>query len=202
MDTPDGAISDSNSDQPDRHRLNEPMPRENPNGHKDNPAPVPTGCPPSAPRPKHAQTGIYVNAPPGLRIRDKNVERLARKVRNLMPWLERGDFPLVRAWAEHEYLCGQVYAALRALGVLNEKKEVRRLYHDYRQMRAAQLQIAAALGMTPTARVQLQATSAHVALDLAENVSKRAVEMADARHAEAVVEVVEDGNGGIESSLE
>jgi hypothetical protein len=40
------------------------------------------------------------------------VERLARKVRAVAPWLEASDFPAVRARSEMEYLSNQVCAAL------------------------------------------------------------------------------------------
>jgi hypothetical protein len=35
---------------------------------------------------KRASTGLYVRAKPGLKLRDKKVERLARKMRAMMPW--------------------------------------------------------------------------------------------------------------------
>ena len=59
----------------------------------------------------------------GFKRRHKNVERLARKLRLRMPWLQPTDFPLVRTWAEFEYLAGQVYSALHTLGVVNRKQE-------------------------------------------------------------------------------
>jgi hypothetical protein len=111
--------------------------------------------------------GLYLRAKPGIRLRDKKVERLARKVRQEVPWLEPADWPAVRAWAEMEYLCGQVYAALRVVGVLNQQGEARRLLHDYRQMRQAQAVYAAALGMTPAARMAIKASGTRAALDLA-----------------------------------
>jgi hypothetical protein len=74
-------------------------------------------------------------------------------MRQAMPWLEPSDWPTCRAWAELEFLAGQVYAALRALGVLNKAGEARRLLDDYRRLRQAQLQYATALGMSPAARI-------------------------------------------------
>ena len=129
---------------------------------------LPNGTPPPPPpRSGRAHTSLYVRAQPGLKLRDKRIERLARKVRAEMPWLEPSDFPAVRAWAELEYLAGQVYAALRTLGVLNRAGEARRLLNDYRLLRQTQTGLSAALGMTPLARVQLKATSTRAALDLA-----------------------------------
>jgi hypothetical protein len=114
-----------------------------------------------------ARTGLYVRAQPGLRLRDKKVERLARKMRSVMPWLEPSDTPTARAWAEFEFLAGQVYAALRAFGVLNREGEARRLLDDYRKLRQTQVVLARELGMTPAARMAIKANGTKAALDLA-----------------------------------
>lgn len=114
-----------------------------------------------------ASTGLYVRAQPGLKLRDKKVERLARKMRAVMPWLEPSDMPAARAWAELEYLAGQVYAALRGLGVLNREGEARRLLDDYRKLRQTQVVLARELGMTPAARMAIKANGTKAALDLA-----------------------------------
>ena len=115
---------------------------------------------------KHASTGLYVRASVGLRLRDKKVERLARKVRSVLTWLEPSDYPAVRAWAELEYLAGQVYAALRAGSVVNAAGEGKRLLDDYRKLRLAQMVISRELGMTPAARMALKATGTRAAFDL------------------------------------
>jgi hypothetical protein len=114
-----------------------------------------------------ASTGLYVRAQPGLKLRDKEVERLARKMRAVMPWLEPSDMPAARAWAELEYLAGQVYAALRGFGVLNREGEARRLLDDYRKLRQTQVVLARELGMTPAARMAIKANGTKAALDLA-----------------------------------
>jgi hypothetical protein len=118
-------------------------------------------------RPHRASTGLYVRAQPGLKLRDKKVERLARKMRGVMPWLEPSDMPAARAWAELEYLAGQVYAALRGFGVLNREGEARRLLDDYRKLRQTQAVLARELGMTPAARMTIKANGTRAALDLA-----------------------------------
>jgi hypothetical protein len=118
------------------------------------------------PAPKHASTGLYVRAAAGFRLRDKKVERLARKVRASLPWLEPSDFPAVRAWAEFEYLCGQVYAVLRAASVVNGAGEAKRLLDDYRKLRLAQATIANSLGMTPASRMALKTSGTRAAFDL------------------------------------
>jgi hypothetical protein len=80
-------------------------------------------------------TGLYVRASAGLRLRDKKVERLVRKMRGVMPWLEPSDFPTCRAWAELETLAAEVYSALRTAGVLNADGDGHRLLDDYRKLR-------------------------------------------------------------------
>jgi hypothetical protein len=148
---------------------------------------------------KYAKTGLYVRAQVGLRLRDKKVERLARKMRQTMPWLQPSDWPVCRAWAEMEFLAGQVYAALRGFGVLNNQGEVRRLFHDYRAMRQTQAVLSNQLGMTPLARASLKASTDSAAFDLAEPVTSRAVAISEARNAppeapdDEVAEVVADG---------
>jgi hypothetical protein len=123
---------------------------------------------PSAGEPprQRANTGLYVRAQPGLKLRDKKVERLARKMSAVMPWLEPSDMPAARAWAELEYLAGQVYAALRAMGVLNKEGEGRRLLDDYRKLRQTQAVLARELGMTPAARIAIKANGTKAAVDL------------------------------------
>src|ERR1035437_3250315 len=134
--------------------------------------------------PKHASTGLYVLASAGLRLRDKKVERLARKVRDALPWLEPSDFPAVRAWAEFEYLAGQVYAALRAGSVINAKGEARRLLDDYRKLRLAQAVLSRELGMTPASRMALKATGTRTAFDLPLEMLKNVAEIGESRAAE------------------
>jgi hypothetical protein len=122
---------------------------------------------------KRASTGLYVRARPGLKLRDKKVERLARKMRAVMPWLEPCDLPACRAWAEMEYLCGQVYAVLASSGVFTPSGEehpkimTRRLLNDYRMLRQTQATFANALGMTPAARMAIRASGTRAAFDLA-----------------------------------
>jgi phage terminase small subunit len=106
------------------------------------------------------ETGLYVKAKPGLKLRDRKVTRLAAKVRAAMPWLELSDWPAVRAWSELEVLCNQVYAALRTAGVLTRtadgQVEGRRLLDDYRRLRATQIALSRELGLTPAGRKALR----------------------------------------------
>jgi hypothetical protein len=181
MEARDSAIANAHNGQTGRHRLAEPMPSENLNKDAEKSAAMPSQCPPQSERPKRIKTGLYVTAKPSLQLRDRNVTRLAQKMRSVMPWLEPADWRALKAWAELEYLCSQIYAALRALGVLNERKEARRLLHDYRQLRQAQAVYANALGLTPGARMAIKANGTRAALDLAEDVTGRAVEIFESR---------------------
>ncbi len=132
----------------------------------------------------HARTGVYAKPAAGIKLRDKKVERLARKVRTVATWLEPSDFPMLRGWCELEILAESVYAAVRALGVLNQNGEARRLVNDYRLLRQTQAGIAAALGLTPAARQALKAGSRGAPFDLAaafaaEDVIERAIEVGE-----------------------
>ena len=117
--------------------------------------------------PKHGRSGLYVKAAPGIKLRDRKVSRLVRKMRTVMPWLEPADLPAARAWAELEYLAGQVYAVLRIGSVVNAKGEGKRLLDDYRKLRQAQLQFSRELGLTPAARMAIKANGTRAAFDLA-----------------------------------
>jgi hypothetical protein len=128
------------------------------------------GEPPAAP--KHASTGLYVKAAPGLKLRDRKVTRLVRRMRGVMHWIEDSDLPACRAWAELEVLAGQVYAALRVLGVLNGKGEGRRLLDDYRKLRQTQTVLSRELGMTPAARMAIKASGTRAAFDLAAEMAR------------------------------
>jgi hypothetical protein len=113
-----------------------------------------------------AKSGLYVRAAPGLRLRDKKTERLARRVRDSMPWIQPADWPAVRTWAELEVLSVNCFAILRAAGPVNKAMEPRKLLDDYRRLRMSQHTIASSLGMTPASRMQIKATSRDVPLDL------------------------------------
>ena len=112
------------------------------------------------------------------------MERLARKVRSVAPWLEASDFPAVRAWSEMEYLSNQVYAALASMGVLNRQGEARRLLSEYRQLRATQVMLARELGLTPAARMALKATGTHAPFDLPAEMIANVNEVGESRRRE------------------
>jgi hypothetical protein len=116
---------------------------------------------------RHGFSGLYIKAQAGLKLRDKRVERLARKVRGLCHWLEPSDYPMVRAWSEMETLAGQAYAVLRGLGMLTSDGEGKRLLHDYRLLRQTQAMLARELGMTPAARTAIGASGKRATFDLA-----------------------------------
>jgi hypothetical protein len=117
-------------------------------------------------RASHVQTGLYLKAEKGLRHRDKRVERLARKMRQVMPWIEDADRPACRAWAELEILAQTVYLALRERGVINEQGDARRLLDDYRKLRVAQIALSRELALTPASRIAIKAGKSESAVDL------------------------------------
>lgn len=133
---------------------------------------------------QHVPTGLYVKSPNGLKLRDRRVQRLVRKMTVAMPWLEPTDIPACRAWAEFEVLAGQVYAALRAMGVVNAKGEGRRLLHDYRLLRQAQAIFARELGLTPAARMALKTSGHGAEIDITARLASDAVEVGEARAVE------------------
>jgi hypothetical protein len=132
-------------------------------------------------RPKH---GLYIKAAAGYKLRDRKTSRLAQKVRAVLPWLEVADFPAVRAWAEFEILCEQVFAVLRAGSVVNVAGEGKRLLDDYRKLRLAQASIAASLGMTPASRMAIKAAGTHAAFDLPAGMAEAVVDIGESRAAE------------------
>jgi len=88
-------------------------------------------------------------------------------MKNVMLWLEPSDMPAARAWAELETLGANVFAELAVNGVTNTEGEPRRLLTELRQLRQAQLAYARELGMTPAARMAINANGTRAALDLA-----------------------------------
>jgi len=115
----------------------------------------------------HAPTGLYIRAGDGLRLRNRRVRRLVEKMRNSMHWLEPGDIPAARAWAELEILGANVFAELAANGITNTQDEPRRLLTELRQLRQVQLAYARELGMTPAARMAIKANRTRAVVDLA-----------------------------------
>jgi hypothetical protein len=115
---------------------------------------------------RHGATGLYVKAPSAMRVRHRKVRRLVEKMRAAMPWLENGDLPACRAWAELEILGANAFSELVTRGLLNAEGEPRRLLTDYRQLRQVQLSYERELGMTPAARLAIKASGTKAAFDL------------------------------------
>lgn len=118
---------------------------------------------------RRAQTGLYVRAAPTLKVRDKRIAVLVKRMFRLMGWLRPEDVPLCRSWAQHEILSDIVYSALRAMGPINADGNAKRLLVDYRQLRQSQTAIASQLGMSPMARARLCAASTNAAFDVMSN---------------------------------
>jgi hypothetical protein len=118
-------------------------------------------------RHRPTSTGLYVKSKNGLRLRDRRVQRLVRKMFVQMPWLEQSDAPTCRAWAQLEVLADRAFFELREHGILNPQNEPRRLLNDFRMIRQTQMTIAAQLGMSPASRMAIKATGTRAAFDLA-----------------------------------
>ncbi len=69
-------------------------------------------------------------------------------------------------------LASRVYAELRERGVVNAEGEARRLLDDYRKLRQTQVALSRELGMTPAARMAINASGTRTALDLAAAMAK------------------------------
>src|SRR5690242_20687525 len=98
------------------------------------------------------RTGFYVRSKNGLKLRDRKVQALVRRMRNSLPYLEDSDLPVCRVFAQFEILGDQLYAQLRDRGIFNAEGEPRRVLDELRKLRSTQLQYAQQLGLTPAAR--------------------------------------------------
>lgn len=104
------------------------------------------------PLPANVTHGLYARSPRALELRDRRVQRMARRLRLLCPWLEPSDAPQLRAFCQLEVLATRVYAVLTAEGVLTGQGDGKKLVAEYRQLRATQSGIASTLGLTPASR--------------------------------------------------
>jgi hypothetical protein len=131
--------------------------------------------------PAHASTSLYAKSESALRIRAERVRRIVNRVRREMPWLADSDVPALKSWAELEILSATTFAWLTKMNVINSEGEPRRLLAEHRQMKLAALAYAKELGLTPLTRAALKANVSAAAIDLAETVSSRVVEIGEAR---------------------
>lgn len=96
--------------------------------------------------------GLYVRAPSGLRLRDRRVRRLVRKVWPKLPWLQSSDASVVRSWAELEIVCANYFVLVKG-GTASESQT-----DLWRRLKALKLTHERELGMTPMARAELGLT--------------------------------------------
>jgi hypothetical protein len=176
MDAPDSAIANGHCDQADTHRSSSPADRENLNGHAGKSSSVDTQCTPAAERRRHAKSGLYVRSINGLKLRDRKVQRLVRKMLNVMDWLEPADEPACRAWAQLEILADSAFIILQTIGIIDRAGNPKRLLTDFRQLRQAQLAYERELRMTPAARIAIKANSGHAPFDLAAKMAATDIE--------------------------
>ena len=123
----------------------------------------PVNEPGTKPPARYTYSGLYVKAANGLKLRDRKVSRLVRRVQAVVPWIEASDTPCLRAWCELEILASAVYMALRKKGVLSVEGEgSARLISDYRQLRQAQTALTRELGLSPLSRQAIRAAGGDV----------------------------------------
>ncbi len=109
--------------------------------------------------PPRASLGLYVRSQKRLALRDHRVRMMSRRLKKRLPWVQDGDFPLLRAWCEIEILSTRIYQELRTRKTLiadGENVAVIRLVEDYRKLRTAQMPFTNALGMSPASRRSLK----------------------------------------------
>ena len=129
--------------------------------------------PAQKPHRQYARTSLYIRSPKAMTKRDKRTERLIKRMFDVLPHLQMADRPTAKAWAQLEILADCCFTELREHGVFNSEMESRRLLHDFRQLRTAQLPFANALGLTPLSRFQIKADSDRAAFDIAQAASER-----------------------------
>ncbi len=102
------------------------------------------------------KTGVYAKSPSVLQARSRKVYQMMRRMTREMPELERRDRYALRAFCEFEYLAAAVWNQLdKGKALFDAEGNVRRLAHDYRQIRQSQMVLMRELGMTPVARAAL-----------------------------------------------
>jgi hypothetical protein len=100
----------------------------------------------------YQRTGLYIRTKAGLRERDRRVEKLTRRMYDVLD-LNVSDRPAVRAWCQLELLCCEIYGRLRKTNLINAQGQTPRLVDDYRKLRTTQLMFAREIGLTPAARL-------------------------------------------------
>jgi phage terminase small subunit len=74
--------------------------------------------------------------------------------------------PIARRFCELEAIVSQVYAAIREKGLFKADGEVRGLVDTHRRLTQTQAMLAAQLGLTPAARIAMQANSRNMDADI------------------------------------
>jgi hypothetical protein len=111
-------------------------------------------------------SGLYVRARPGLQLRDAKVARLKRKLYAQAQWLTEADDTIARRFCELQVLIEQVYAFIRATGVMSTTGEVKNAVEAHRRMTLAQNTLATQLGLSPAGRMAIKANGSRSAFDL------------------------------------
>jgi phage terminase small subunit len=101
-----------------------------------------------------------------LQLRDHQVRRLLRKLREVCPWIQESDGIVARRFCELEVIVSQVYTAILEEGAFMADGEVRGLVDTHRRLTQTQSMLATQLGLTPASRIAMQANSRNVDVDI------------------------------------
>ena len=108
---------------------------------------------------------LYTRAPKGVRVRDIRTQRLARRIQLAFPWLTGADKTLIRAFAQVEILRDEIYAKVRAEGVVRSKTgQPHPLLSEFRNLTRTLADLAGRLGLSPRDRAAMQTNSTNAAL--------------------------------------
>ncbi len=142
-------------------------------------------------------TGFYSKSEKGLRLRDRSVVRIVSKMRELCPWIEPPDLPLLRRWAEIEHHATRIHAFLKIIGEVNSATgDPRRLVNELRMLAQAQASIGAQLGLSPASRMAIKADGSRAAFDLPAEMLKNVTEIGESRAAERAARNKGSGDDG------
>jgi hypothetical protein len=91
---------------------------------------------------------------------------MLHKLREVCPWVQDSDGIIARRFCELEVILGQVYGAIREKGAFKADGEVRGLVDAHRRLTQTQAMLASQLGLTPAARIAMQASSRGLDVDI------------------------------------
>jgi hypothetical protein len=111
---------------------------------------------------------LYSRSPKGLRVRENRSYRLARRLIQLFPFLEKPDFYLMKSFAQVTILIDECYVLIKQEGIRRKNGDPHRFLPELRNLYRVQGDLASRLGLTPRDRAVMKANLTDSALDLAE----------------------------------